>query len=458
MTERPNIVLCTADQLRPFELAAYGGNFLQTPGLDRLAERGTVWQTAVSNYPVCLPARSILMSGQHNRTATGGCANIMYQGRNGDVPMPEYPFDGRPHLQERTLPECLRDRGYDNFAIGKWHIHAWPDDIGFDHYVIPRVHHTHTGQLYTRDGGPEFSPPGYSLDFEVAEAQRLFDARRGEARPFFLYLNLSPPHCPVADMPEEFIRLYDPDDVPIRPNVDMTGIDWEYWSRVYRWDYKYYSLRLPYTRRLPPGYSIRHLMAEYLGVVTWLDRALGEVVAGLEVAGLMDNTLFVFTSDHGDNLGSHGLVQKGTMNEESIRIPFVAAGPGVSQGRRVDEGVLSLVDLMPTLLEYAGAGVPAHCQGRSACPELCGAPGSSDRMAFVETRDGCGLRTARHTVFHERGEDGSLSEIATMLFDNRADPYQLDNLSERTTLPDLDAILRRCDTDIPWSDLGDDPE
>lgn len=456
-SQKPNIVLCTTDQLRPFELNCYGGEGVNTPNLDALARRGTVWDTAITNFPVCLPARSALISGQHNRTATGGCTNISYEARKRDFAMPEYPYTGRPHLRDRTLAECLRDVGYDTYAIGKWHIHSWPHDIGFDDYVIPRVHHAHTGQLFTRNGGPEFSPVGYSLDFEAAEANRLLKERTSD-RPFFLYYNISPPHCPLADMPEAYRTMYDKAAIQLRGNVSAeSDIDWDYWFSVYRWDFRYYSFQLPHTLKLPENYDIRNLTAEYLGAVTWMDTALGALLNSLDAAGLSEDTVFIFTSDHGDNLGSHGLVQKGTANDESIRIPLVFAGPKISANHRISTGVASLVDLLPTILDLAGASVPEHCHGSSLTPELCRQVESNDRVAFFETKDGSGVRSDQHTYFVPWISDRTLAAEPAKVFDNVADPLQLMNLAPDGTFADLDQMLREFDSRTPWSSMEAEP-
>ena len=457
MTRQPNIILCTADQLRPFELSCYGGNQVRTPALDRLAARGAVWETAISNYPVCMPARSVMISGQQNRSATGGRTNIAFQGRPGDFLMPEYPCAERPHLRDRTLPECLSDAGYRTQAIGKWHIHSWPRDIGFDGYVIPRVHHAHSAQVYTRDGGPEFAPPGYSLDFEAEEVARFLEtADRG--RPFFLYYNISPPHCPVADLPEDYRTLYDPASIRLRANADEARIaDKDYWYRVYRWDFRYYSFHLPHTETLPEGYDLRHLTAEYFGAVSWMDSALGRMLDTVDRAGLAEDTLIVFVADHGENLGSHGRVQKGTENDESLRIPFIMSGPGIKARHRVADGVASLVDLMPTFLDAAGATAPASCHGASLMAAAGGGAGDG-RAAFFETGRGTGLRTPRMTYVLPRDAMGRLGDGPMTVHDNRADPLQYDNLAGRGAWPDLDAELRARDAAYPWSVLEDMPK
>jgi len=112
------------------------------------------------------------MSGQYERTCTGGAGNVGYPASMGQsYPMPEYPRKGRKHLKDETLPEILKRNGYHTCVLGKWHIWTWPDEIGFDDYVIPRTHHIHSYQLYTGNGGPEFAPDQkWSVEFEVDEA------------------------------------------------------------------------------------------------------------------------------------------------------------------------------------------------------------------------------------------------------------------------------------------------
>jgi choline-sulfatase len=449
MASSPNIILIICDQLRAFEVGCYGNPMIRTPNMDRLAAEGVRVETAISNYPVCMPARSVLLSGQYNRSCTGGISNVAYLSRPGDFNMPEYPELGRPHLPDPTLPELLRDQGYQTAVIGKWHIHSWPHEIGFDHYLIPRVHHCHSGQLFTEDGGPEFSPPGFSVDYEAERVEAFL--RQPHEQPFFLYYSISPPHNPLSDAPEKYRTMYDPAQIPLRPNVDLTQPlkDQDYWFKVYRWDFRYYNLHLPYAEELPTEYNLRQLIAEYYGLTTWVDDCLGRVLHTLDETGLAVNTIVVFTSDHGDNLGSNGLVQKGGPNDESIRIPLLARGPDprLQGGRVISEGVASLVDIAPALLGQASIPAPAHFQGQDVF--------SSERdHAFIETSSGIGIRTNDYLYFLPYTEKPHLSDSAQFFFDLRTDPYQIHNLAgtaeqAQTTLT-LDSILRHWHERTPW--------
>jgi choline-sulfatase len=405
-----------------------------------------------------MAARSVTLSGQYNRTCTGGVSNVAYASRPGDVNMPEYPEEGRPHLKAPTLAEVLRDEGYATAAIGKWHIHSWPHDVGFEHYVIPRVHHCHSGQSFTESGGPEFVPQGFSVDYEAERVEEFIADRARRPEPFLLYYNISPPHCPVADAPERFLRMYDPARVQLRPNVDPSVplARQDYWFKVYRYDFRHYGLHLPYADKLPEGYDIRALTAEYQGLVTWADEALGRMLGALDRSGLAEDTIVLFSADHGDNLGSHGLVQKGGPTEESSRIPWLIRRPGSIPVGTTSDAVASLVDVAPTLLGLARAPVPGHMHGQSLARRLMGRDERPHiAHAVVETGSGAAIRTPSRMCFVPFAQvDRKLGERATMLYDVAADPYQLRNLAAddewEHEAHELVSLLREWDARTPW--------
>lgn len=454
--KQPSIILCTCDQLRAFELGCYGNPVIQTPNVNRLAEEGLRFETAVSNFPVCMAARSVLLSGQYNRTCTGGVDNVSCELPGGRRVMPDYPHAGRPHLRDKTLPEILREAGYHTRVIGKWHIHSWPDDIGFDEYLIPRVHHCHTGQNFTENGGPEFVPQGYSVDFEADRVEQFIESRKDTDDPFFLYYNIPVPHCPLADAPDQYLRMYDPNEVPMRANVDLDAPmdDQDLFFKVYRYDFKHYEMKIPYADKLPEGYSLKHLIAEYYGMVSWMDAALGRMLAALDRTGLSENTLVIFTSDHGDNLGSHGLVQKNSPNEESIRIPLVMRWPS----RQSKPGICdhshaaSLVDIPATILSLLDLEVPEHFFGKDLSPALFGECSEGPSHAIFETSGGAGVRTLDWTCFipFEEGSRQRLAAAPDRVFCNTSDPYQLDNLAGKQEFPELVSLIRNWEQQTPW--------
>lgn len=442
MTPPPNIVICLCDELRAFEVGCYGHPGIRTPNIDALAAAGVRFEIAVSNNPVCLPARSILLSGQYSRTCCGGLGNNSFRTTEGRTLFPLWPVPEWRQLKQPTLAHGLRQAGYRTQAIGKWHIEAWPNELGFDHYLIPAVQHAHTAQWFCEDGGEIFSPPGYSVDYEIERVQRFLAEPARQSDPFFLYYNISPPHMPLADAPERYRTMYSRGDVLVRPNVAEDRIrDRDNALKSYLWDYRYYREHLPYTRALPAGCDLTWIHALYMGLTTWVDDTVGKLLQALQENGLAENTIVVFTSDHGDNLGSHGRMGKSTLNEESIRIPLCVAGPGVAQGR-VSVQVASLLDLAPTLLACAGQPSPAHMQGRNLGPALRGiAPDPADNCAVIETaNDGCGIRTATHLLGMPWGETPrELGPRPHYFYDLTQDPYQLDNRAGK----DADTPLAR---------------
>ncbi len=461
---RPNIVFCTCDQLRAFETGCYGNPVIRTPHMDRIAAEGVRFEHGVSTFPVCMAARSVMLSGQYNRSCTGGVGNIAMRRPDGGNCFPQYPEHGRPHLREQTLPEALQAAGYYTAALGKWHIHSWPQDIGFDYYLIPRMNHCHSGQSFTENGGIEFVPPGYSVDYECDRLEELLKNRAKADEPFFLFYNISPPHCPVADAPQHYLDMYDPAAIPLRPNVDPNKPlqDHENSLKVYRWDFRYYNHRLPETMTLPEGYGVRELTAEYYGLTTWADDAIGRMLRALDANGLTENTIVIFTADHGDNLGSHTLVQKGGPNEESIRVPWLMRWPdGLPQDAVVTEQVAGLVDIAPTLLSLADVPVPDHFHGIDLAAVAKGNKAVTDRpYAIVETGGGVGLR-APDLLYYVPFEQGErrLADSPSQCFDLVNDPYEFKNLADTgTSLPDgvqkLDAQLRNWDASTPWMEGG----
>ena len=419
LTDRPNIVLITADQLQAFALGSYGNPDVKTPHLDALAASGLRFEVGISNAPVCMAGRSSLISGQPNRVCTGGVSNVSYPcGKRGSYPMPEYPPPTRLHFPDQTLPECLQTLGYTTAAIGKWHMYVWPDQFGFDHYVIPRTHHAHSAQSYVEDSGHEFVPEGWSVEFETDRAVRYLDQHGGRDEPFFLYLNYSPPHGPISDCPERYARMYDPASLTLRPNADEDAFD-DHMSRVYRWDYRYYELQLPYTMQ-PGGFSLRDIHAAYYGNVTWVDDQIGRLVATLKSSGRLEDTLIVFTADHGDNLGSHGRHGKGLPYDESLRIPMILSRPGTLDPRVEAGCTAGLTDLAPTLIAAAGGAVPSHMSGADLLGD------DQPDVQIVEIRPGD--LVARSTRFTAHLHvDKSPDRLA--FYDNLEDPYQERNLA-----------------------------
>ena len=445
---KPNVVVVMCDQLRAFEVGCYGNQVIRTPNIDRLAAEGVRFTHAVSNNPVCMPARSCLLSGQYSRTCQGFLGNYSQRRADGTSTMPEYPENERRFLLDPTLPEQLKAVGYETTLIGKWHVQPAPPQVGFDYSLYPRVHHRHTGQTFVENSGEGELVDGYSVDYEAQAVRDYLDSVGN--RPFCLFYSISPPHMPLDDAPEQYLRMYRPNDMPLRDNVwrqDGSLPHDDNWFKTYLWDFLHYDQHLGHTEHLPAGFTLRHLIALYYGMTSWVDDQVGRLLEGLSANGLERDTMVVFLSDHGDNLGSHGLFNKGRLIEESIRIPMIWRWPDRFRPRVCDDNVAALVDVMPTVLDLVGAHTPACVQGSSLAGALAGA-GQGPEQAFIETSGGqIGVRTSDYLYGLQLEADGQhVDPEGGCFYDLAVDPYEMENLHGSATLShaaaDMDEQLR----------------
>lgn len=450
MTTRPNILLLFADQMRPFELGCHGGG-VATPNLDRLAALGVRFETAITTNPLCTPARSSLLSGQYARTCAGmlGCCGE--------------PARHRVNFPDATLPERLGLAGvdYETILHGKWHIQSHPRCCGFQRSVYPKVHHLNRDQLYFDGSGRSWIQRGYGPDYEVALSEAVF--RETRERPFFLFHNLSLPHMPYFDVPERYRTRYDPAAVELRANTTRDGVEYydEQAFLIYLYDYLYYKEKRPGCQQLPAGFGLRELTALYWGMIAAADDQVGALLDALEDSGRLEETIIVFASDHGDNLGSHHRWNKHSPNDEAIRIPFFIAWPGVLEPRVVTGQVASLADVAPTLLALAGQPVPATMQGRDLSPVLRGEVAALPTPeAYAENIGGeLIVRTPTHmaavtTAPGPGAPTPAMQEGEALFFDMEDDPLQLRNLAGSGAQAACEAALHRrlarFNEETPW--------
>ncbi|MHB9129649.1 MAG: sulfatase-like hydrolase/transferase [Armatimonadota bacterium] len=445
-----NLIICQCDQMRACSVGCYGDAVVHTPHLDRLAHDGVRFETAISNNPVCTPARSCLLSGQYSRTGTGMTGNT-----HENPPNPR-----RERLTALTLPEVLRTAGYRTAHIGKWHIDPQPQLLGFESAVYPMVAHKHYGQTYFDETARSFLVDEFLCDYEQRQVESFLAHADG---PFFLHYNISPPHQPIGPghLPDRYLAMYDCDTVPLRPNVYTDGAlaHDEFWFKVYcaseyYWD-RLQGLAERAEDRLKPDFSLRDLYALYYGAITCVDDYVGALLAALDRYGLRERTLVVFTADHGDNLGSHGLFNKGTLNGESIRIPLIYSAPGGLAPGVDRQRIAQTIDIMPTVLELLGMPAPDTVQGRSLAPAVLDPICDLDPgMAVIESPFNIlGLRTSTHlfgTGFDQqtrliRPDDRCLYHLPD-------DPFERQNLAGAGTACECRLLetLEEWDRRTPW--------
>ena len=209
--KKPNVLLITSDQLRVHELECYcPSNAIEgkpnSPNIDQLASEGTRFEFAFTSSPFCTPARASLLSGQYARRCMGRVINA-----------PE-PVSEREIFPDRCLPELLKEAGYSNALIGKWHLHTLPDQLGFDLCTYPDLYHANFNQRYHI--GDKFRRiPGAAYEFELSEAEK-YISEQGD-NPFFLDFNIVLPHMPFFDVDSYYKYMYSPDEVTLRANVGV---------------------------------------------------------------------------------------------------------------------------------------------------------------------------------------------------------------------------------------------
>lgn len=407
----PNIVVVLADQWRAQAFGYAGDPNVHTPNFDRLAAESVQMTNAVASLPVCSPTRASLLTGQRPLTH-GVFLN--------DVPLSPGAV---------TLPKVLKAAGYDTAAIGKWHIdgHGRSNFIprerrqGFDYWKVLECTHNYTESIFYGDTPEKLHWSGYdALDQTRDACAYLREPHRAE-KPFLLWLAWGPPHDPYLTAPEQYRALYDPATLQLRPNVPAD--------------------RAALARKNLAGYYA-HCSA--------LDDAMGELLAALRETGLAENTILVFSSDHGDMLGSQGLWKKQKPYEESARVPMLLRWPaGLGRDARRLDAPFTTEDVMPTLLRLAGVAIPPSVEGLDFAAYLRGGEAPGDGATLLtcvapfgeyERRTGGkeyrGLRTRRYT--YVRDLTGPW-----LLFDNQQDPYQEHNLIGDPAHAKLQAKLDR---------------
>ncbi|MDH3250747.1 MAG: sulfatase-like hydrolase/transferase [Acidimicrobiia bacterium] len=415
-TERSrNVLLIVSDQHNK-RMTGHGGHPLsRTPALDALAERGTVFDSAYCTSPICVPSRASMATGRYVHDL-GTWDNAA-------------PYTG----SIRSWGHALVESGYRVTTVGKLHYRDSGDDTGFpDQRLAMHVHEG--GDLRGVSLRPEGRVPdgGGGLQnilnvgsgesqytrFDRAVARTASDFLRYETRdgPWALMVSFVSPHFPLI-APEEFFEAIDPNDIPL-PAIDSGA-----------WDHpavETFRRAFGLSRALTDDEQ-RAALHAYLALCSFLDSQVGEVLSALEASGQSEETLVVYTSDHGESAGAHGLWFKHLMNEESVGVPFFVAGPGVAAGEVVDTPI-SHIDLFPTFLDWAGVTDESHEP----------APGLSlldmDRLASAERPvmaeyHANGSASASFMLRHGRYKYIEYVDGAPQLFDLIVDPDETVDLA-----------------------------
>ncbi len=343
----PNVLILFADQWRFSAFGAGSDPLVRTPNLDRLAREGALCRRTYSAYPLCTPNRSALMTSRYPHQ-TGMIRN--------NLMLPP---------SEKGFAEIFRDAGYSTLYIGKWHIDgpAKPGFVpkgwrrrGFEKFLgFNRGHSYYRSPTFSDDGVP-LRPKGFEPTFQTDLALEFM--KKNRKRPFLCFLSWGPPHMPY-DPPRGFRRFFRMKNLEFRPNV-------------------------PEEARKSP--RIRRMLAGYYGLCEALDREAGRVLSALKELGLEKNTIVLFTSDHGDMLGSHGLLYKNHPQEESLHVPLFVRAPGTIPAGLQVEDLVSTIDIAPTLLGLCGLDPLPRAEGLDLSGRLKGKKGPSREYVYAEGR------------------------------------------------------------------------
>jgi len=436
--KRPNLVFVFADQLRSQSMGSKGGP-ASTPHLDRLALDGVDFSNAVTTTPVCSPFRASLLTGKYPHV-NGVIAN--------QLRLPD---------EERTFGEILSAAGYTTGYVGKWHLSGknqiqyeppGPGRHGFQYWSAIGFLHQNVNHYYFEESPEPIKPAAFQMDSETDRAIGFIN-RQSADNPFALFLSWGPPHPPFAplEMPSAYLKRYGTvREIPRSELTQQEQKQWQSWQTPFRFTPNTYERR----KNVEKDYMGGDSFAAYHGMIEWLDDCFGRIMKSLEDAGFADNTIVVFTSDHGEMLGSHGLRCKMIYYDESVRIPFIIRWPEHIKPGTVSNACISTVDILPTILGLMGVDCPSDVQGMSLTHCALGKPGPEPEGAILAGYSGYGgfsdgweyrgIRTKRHTYSRslmqlrrwwggwEPGDDYS-KEPELFLTDNINDPYQQTNLA-----------------------------
>ncbi|MFI2857973.1 sulfatase [Paenibacillus sp. JSM ZJ436] len=415
MKEQPNVVYVFSDQHRA-EATGYNGNpDVKTPNLDALARESVSLDTAVANVPCCSPYRATFLTGRY--------------------PLTHGVFVNDVHLNHEAVScaDAFKCAGYDTAYIGKWHVDgrgrskyiAGEDRQGFDYWKVLECTHDYNHSLYYADTDIKQQWKGYDAEAQTRDAQNYIRARQASDKPFFLVLSWGPPHNPYHTAPQQFREMYEPEKLMLRDNVPATA-----------------------------ELDARRDLAGYYAHISALDEYVGDLLTTLMETGKDEDTIFVYTSDHGDMIYSQGDIRKQRPWDESIRVPFLLRYPSVfsRECKRIKEPFNS-PDIMPTLLGLSGIAIPSTVEGINYAPFLYGtepAPAEAALIACIHPageyrrslggREYRGIRTKRYTYVRDLSGPW-------LLYDNALDPYQLYNLCRVPEMvhlqKELDDLLMR---------------
>lgn len=434
---QPNVLFLICDDLN-CDLGSYGHPLVKSPNIDRLAARGVRFENAQCQYPLCGPSRASFMTGLYpDQTLIH--RNAIYI---------------REHVPNvQTMSQMFRNNGYFATRIGKIYHYNVPKHMGtsghddpysWNYTINPRGRDKDDeDQIFSltpgsfggtlswlaADGTDDEQTDGIAAN----EASRLLKEYARDKRSFFLAVGLYRPHTPYV-APKKYFEMYP------RDRIEVPSIPDGYRDALPK------PARLSITRKknqidLAEDLA-RQAIQAYYASITFADAQLGEILDTLEETGLDDNTIVVFTSDHGYHMGEHGHWQKTTLFENAARVPLIIAGPGTKAAGQVTTTPAEMVDFYPTLAELCGLAPPDYLSGVSLAAVLRDPAATPRESALTQYASGYSLRTTRYR-YTEWGQDG---QEGAELYDHQTDSAEMTNLADSAehsqTAKRLSALLR----------------
>jgi arylsulfatase A-like enzyme len=438
-SRKPNVLYIFSDEHRAQSLPGEPYSDVLAPHLTDFRRNNLSFRNCISNYPLCAPHRAILMTGKWPYQ-TGVIDN-----------------GHKLAADPRSLGNIFRSNGYYTGYVGKWHlgedgrfIPDGPLRQGFKDWHIWARTNDHYDKSFTFDPmtGQKIQPQGYNATLMTDQAVRFLQERKADSsKPWMLMVSWNPPHPPYGDAPPEDLKRYNPEKLTLRPNVKLKGKG---------------------NGALSNAEGLRTAQHGYYSHITAVDSEFNRLLSILEETGQADNTIVIYTSDHGDMMGSHGYGGKRLPWEESCKVPFFVRYPGVTAQGSETNILFASVDIYPTVCGLAGIPVPDHCQGKDLSAAIRGQKVQSPESVFImhistagaEDREintaplFRGVRTSRYT--YAVAEDGRWC-----LYDNQEDPYQMRNLvgdhARNALMSDLDGLvldwLRKASDPYPYASL-----
>ncbi|WP_242204249.1 sulfatase family protein [Aestuariivivens insulae] len=433
---QPNLLFIFPDQLRNAAIGINNEDPVYTPNIDQLAKEGMVISNAVSNFPLCSPYRGMLMTGKlpyNNSVLTNANSN-------------RYKYNNSWQKEDVSFSDVLVKNGYDAGYVGKLHLTSpapipEKDSVLWDAYTPKEFRHGFNF-WYSYGTFNEHNTPHYWIndakENEVTyieewsakhEADVIIDyiknpskETRSKDKPFALFWSVNPPHPPYQYVPEKYVKPYKDkslEELLVRDNVDLeTHAD---------------SLAFHNGATRNHTHLAKDQVKNYFAMITGVDEQIGRVLKALKEQGLDKNTIVVITSDHGEMMGGHGLMSKNIWYDEAMNIPFILKWPEQIKGGQKSDLLLSVPDVMPTLLNMMGAtkGIPADLDGIDLSSVILEGQGEQPKAAlYYYIKEGQpasghrGMKTHEHTFVITIDDNNTVREF---LYDNVNDPYQLTN-------------------------------